>query len=121
MKNNNIESVKNYLMSHTGSWVGEKVSANSMKMITRYNETMIFSCEYDGESREDEFVTSDINKALGWLYAEKMQAQADIERFLDSFLSNSENRRNKVSSRRSNFLSQWYALEEEYSYNFELN
>lgn len=51
----------------------------------------------------------------------KAQIQADIDRFLDGFLSNSENRRKTATSRRSEFSIQWYALEEEYAYNFEMD
>lgn len=47
-----------------------------------------------------------------------IKIQADIDNFLDKFLSSSESRKTSRPSRRENFSSQWYDYEEEYSYNF---
>lgn len=42
--------------------------------------------------------------------------QADIDRFLDDFLSDSKHD-STTRSRRDDFSSQWYDYEEEYAYN----
>lgn len=49
---------------------------------------------------------------------ENYKIQADINKFLDDFLSKSESRRTSSETRREEFSSQWYTLEEEYAYNF---
>lgn len=59
---------KQYLISTPKAWVGRKISENNTKLVTRYSQAMEFSCEYNGESLGDEFVTNDIDKALDWLY-----------------------------------------------------
>ena len=48
----------------------------------------------------------------------KAQIQADINNFLDDFLSSSDSRRASRQTRRDDFSNQWYEYEEEYLYNF---
>lgn len=47
-----------------------------------------------------------------------VRIQMDIDRFLDGFLSTSEDRHTTTTSTRADFNSQWYSYEDEYSYNF---
>ena len=50
--------------------------------------------------------------------SESAKIKQDIDRFLDGFLSSSEDRHTTTTSSRAEFNSQWYSYEDEYSYNF---
>jgi hypothetical protein len=62
---------KKYLTRPEGNcWVGRVIlNGRNMKMVSRYGIAMIFHCEYDGETMNDEFETSNVNRALKWLYS----------------------------------------------------
>lgn len=64
---------KTYITRPQGNcWIGQKISnGENMKMVSRYTEDMLFSCEYDGESLGDEFETRNVDEALAWLYKDR--------------------------------------------------
>lgn len=65
----NREEMRKFMLEKPCRWVGRKISKNNMKMVSQYSEDNSFCCEYDGKSLGDEIETSDIDKALDWLFS----------------------------------------------------
>lgn len=69
MKSMNIDEMREYMSRPEGNcWVGVNMADGNMAMVSRYGTTEEFICEYDGKSCGDEMETTDIEKALRWLW-----------------------------------------------------
>lgn len=79
MNNKEYLHAKAYITRTEGNcWIGQKINNGSnMKMVSRYSDDMLFSCEYDGESLGDEFETRNADEALAWLYADREDMQEE--------------------------------------------
>lgn len=63
----NRNQMREYMIAAPCRWVGRQI-INNMKMVSQYTPDGLFFCEYDGESLGDEMETTDIDKALDWLF-----------------------------------------------------
>ena len=75
MKSMNIDEMREYMSRPEGNClVSVNMADDNMAMVSRYGTAEEFICEYDGKSCGDEMETTDIDKALDWLFVRQIKA-----------------------------------------------